>query len=93
VTHPYRPEPPPPIDPAEWAKELWPVQRKAILGLWFIVLGYTGIVGLLRWIEWGHPWPALWQFTYWLPTLPVVYFTVRWVYFKWPPEPPSVRRR
>jgi hypothetical protein len=93
MQHPYRPEPPPPLDPAEWARILWPTFRTFITALWAIVLVYSGIVGLLRWVEFGHPWPALWQCAYWAPTFPFVYFPARYAFFKWPPTPPEQRRR
>lgn len=82
--NPYRPEPPPPYDRA---KALWPVYRTSLLALWGIAEGYFGIIGLLRWFEFGSPWPAFIQFVYWAPTLPVIYVLGRWAYFRWPPPP------
>lgn len=70
--NPYRDrEPPKPYDK-------FPIFKKAVIGLWCIVLGYTTVIAVLRGLCEGNWW-GLYIPLHWLATIPIFVILLWWV--------------
>lgn len=70
---PYRPDP-----KVREPFDKFPLFKNLVVGLWFIVLGYTTLIGTLRGLIDGNWW-GLYLPLHWLATIPIFVVLLWWI--------------